>query len=257
MLIALDIGNSHIRIGGVCGDEIIFVASIATDERLTSEQYACQIQDVLKLYNVSVSQIKGAVLCSVVPAVTTAVQNSVFILTGIKALNVASGLKTGLEIKIDQPKALGSDLVSNAVFALKNGKLPCIIVDVGTVTAFTVLNSKGVLIGTCIASGVKTSIDSLRNTAAQLPAIRLEAPKRGIIGRNTVDAMKSGVVFGSAAMIDGMIDRISCELGEKPYIILCGGTAQFIKPFLKKEVYCEPNATIKGLIEIWHKNQKG
>ena len=239
------------------GDEIKFVASIATDERLTKEQYACQIRDVLQLYNVQINQIKGAVLCSVVPAVTTTVQKAIKLLTGIMPLNVASGLKTGLQIRRDNPNALGSDLVANAVFALENKKLPCIVIDMGTVTTFTVVDKKGTLIGTAIASGVKSSIDTLRHVGAQLPAIRMEAPKKGILGRNTVDAMKSGTIFGAAAMVDGMIDRISDELGEKPYVLLCGGTGEFLAPFITRDVVCDANVTLKGLIAIWHKNQKG
>ena len=257
MLIALDIGNSHVRMGIAYGDEIQFVASIATDERLTKEQYACQIRDVLQLYNVQINQIKGAVLCSVVPAVTTTVQKAIKLLTGIMPLNVASGLKTGSQIRRDNPNALGSDLGANAVFALKNKKLPCIVIDMGTVTTFTVVDKKGTLIGTAIASGVKSSIDTLRHVGAQLPAIRMEAPKKGILGRNTVDAMKSGTIFGAAAMVDGMIDRISDELGEKPYVLLCGGTGEFLAPFITRDVVCDANVTLKGLIAIWHKNQKG
>ena len=245
------------RMGIAYGDEIKFVASIATDERLTKEQYACQIRDVLQLYNVQINQIKGAVLCSVVPAVTTTVQKAIKLLTGIMPLNVASGLKTGLQIRRDNPNALGSDLVANAVFALENKKLPCIVIDMGTVTTFTVVDKKGTLIGTAIASGVKSSIDTLRHVGAQLPAIRMEAPKKGILGRNTVDAMKSGTIFGAAAMVDGMIDRISDELGEKPYVLLCGGTGEFLAPFITRDVVCDANVTLKGLIAIWHKNQKG
>lgn len=172
-------------------------------------------------------------------------------------LNVASGLKTGLQIRRDNPNALGSDLVANAVFALENKKLPCIVIDMGTVTTFTVVDKKGTLIGTAIASGVKSSIDTLRHVGAQLPAIRMEAPKKGILGRNTVDAMKSGTIFGAAAMVDGMIDRISDELGEKPYVLLCGGTGEFLAPFITRDVVCDANVTLKGLIAIWHKNPKG
>ncbi len=172
-------------------------------------------------------------------------------------LNVASGLKTGLKIKMDQPRALGSDLVANAVFALKNKNLPCIVVDMGTVTTFTVLDENGTLIGTAIASGVKSSMDTLRHVGAQLPAIRMEVPKNGILGRNTVDAMKSGTIFGAAAMVDGMIDRISDELGQKPYVLLCGGTGEFLAPYIKNDIVCDPNVTLKGLIDIWNKNQKG
>lgn len=255
MLLALDIGNSHVRIGGFCGDEIKLAASIATNERLTAEQYACQLRDVCGLYGADLTHMEGVVLCSVVPAVTPIVGQAVRMLTGCTPLNVGSGVKTGLNLRIDQPRALGSDLVANAVWAAHRGQLPCVVVDMGTATTFTVLDKTGTLIGTAIAPGVKASLDSLRSMAAQLPAIRLEAP-RGVLGRNTVDAMQAGTMYGAAAMVDGMLARIAQMLGETPSVLLCGGTGQAVAPFLHTRVECDPCVTLRGLAVIWRKNQK-
>lgn len=256
MLIALDIGNSHVRFGGFCGDDIQFAASIATDDRLTAEQYACQIRDVCGLHGVDPAQAGGVVLCSVVPAVTPAIEKAMRLLTGCAPLNVASGVRTGLNLKIDQPRALGSDLVANAVWAAYRGRLPCVVVDMGTVTTFTVLDRTGALTGTAIAPGVKSSIDTLKNVAAQLPAIRMEAPARGVLGHNTVDAMQSGAVFGAAAMVDGMVRRIADALGEPPAVLLCGGTGEIIAPYLTIPAECDPAVTLRGLAVIARKNGK-
>ena len=257
MLIALDIGNSHVRFGGFCGDDMQFVASIATDSRLTGEQYACQLRDVLALYGVEPAQIDGVVFCSVAPAVTPNIQKAIRILNGQEPFGVASGVKTGLNLKIDQPRALGSDLVANAVWAVQRGKLPCVVVDLGTATTFTVLDRSGVLIGTAIAAGVRASLDTLKNMAAQLPSIRMEAPSRGVLGRNTVDAMKSGAVYGAAAMVDGMVHRIADALGEMRHVLLCGGTSEAVAPYLTIAAECDPCATLRGLVTVWHKNHKG
>lgn len=256
MLLALDIGNSHVRLGGFCGDDLQFVASIATDDRLTAEQYACQLRDVCGLYGVELTHMEGVVFCSVVPAVTPIVQRAVQMLTGCTALGVGSGVRTGLNLKIDQPRALGSDLVANAVWAAQRGKLPCVVVDMGTVTTFTVLSRDGVLIGTAIAPGVKASLDMLKSVAAQLPSIRMEAPTRSALGRNTVDAMKAGTMFGAAAMVDGMLARIAAELGEAPQVLLTGGTGALIAPHLTTPVEYDPCVTLRGLVTIWNRNRK-
>lgn len=257
MLIALEIGNSHVRFGGFCGDDLSFVASIATDDRLTAEQYACQLRDVLGLYGIDKAQIDGVVFCSVVPAVTQTVRKAIGMLTTCEPLNVASGVKTGLNLRIDQPRALGSDLVANAVWAAHTGKLPCVVVDLATVTTFTVLDKDGALIGTAISPGVRASMDTLRSVAAQLPAIGMEAPARGVLGRNTVDAMRSGTLFGAAAMVDGMVHRIADALGEMPRVLLSGDAGEVIAPHLTIAVACDPYVTLRGLAVVWHKNQKG
>lgn len=257
MLIALAIGNSHIRFGGFCGDDLSFVASIATDNRLTKEQYACQLRDVLSLYGISRAQIDGVVFCSVVPAVTQTIRDALGLLTACTPLNIVSGVKTGLDLRVDQPRALGSDLVANAVWAAQGDKLPSVVVDLGTVTTFTVLDQDAALIGTIIAPGVKSSMDTLRRVAAQLPAIGMEAPARGVLGRNTADAMKSGVVFGTAAMVDGMVHRIADALGEMPHVWLSGGAGAVIAPHMTVQAQHDPDVTLRGLAIIWHKNQKG
>ena len=256
MLIALDIGNTHITFGGFEGEKLVFVASMATDDRQTGEQYACSLRELFSLYGVDAARIDGAVLCSVVPGVTLAVQRALKLLLSCEVLTVSTGTKTGLNIKLDQPKALGSDLVANAVWAMHRGETPCVVVDLGTATTFTVLNQSGVLVGTVIAAGVRISLDALKERAAQLPSVRLEEPAHGVLGRNTVDAMKSGALYGAAAMIDGMVARIGEALGETPRVLISGGPAALLVPHLHIEAVYEPYITLRGLTAIWHRNHQ-
>lgn len=256
MLIALDIGNTHVTCGGFCGDDMTFVASMATDDRQTGEQYACTLRDIFSLYGVDMAQVDGVVLCSVVPHMTPTIQHALTLLLSCEVLTVSTGTRTGLNIKLDHPKALGSDLVANAVWAMHCGKMPCVVVDFGTATTFTVLDQNGVLNGTVITAGVRISLDALKERAAQLPSVRMEQPPRGVLGRNTVDALKAGAIFGAAALIDGMTERIGEALGEAPAVLLSGGAAAIVAPHLRVAARYEPYITLRGLTLIWKKNHK-
>ena len=255
MLIALNIGNSHISFGGFNGDDLVFVASIATDEKQTGEQYACVVRSVFSLYGVTPKSIEGLVMSSVVPAVTPTIQAAFRLLCGCPILSIGSGVRTGLNIRIDQPRALGQDLVADAVCALSRGELPCVVVDLGTAITFTVLNGAGVLVGTSIAAGMTVSLAALKQRAAQLPTVQPAAPEH-VIGRNTITAMQSGAVYGAAAMIDGMVDRIADELGEKPKVLVTGGSAETVLPLLRTEHTYLPHAALHGLRAIWQKNRQ-
>lgn len=255
MLIALDVGNSHVKVGGFNGDDLQFVASIETDDRQTGEQYACALKDVFGLYGVTLSEIHGAVLCSVVPGMHPIMSKALRFLTNGPILNVSSGVKTGLNIKIDQPRALGSDLVANAVWAMHTGRTPCVVVDMGTVTTFTAIDRDGVLVGTAIAAGVRIMLDAVKRSAAQLPIVQLEAPAHGVIGKNTVEAIKAGAVYGAAAMIDGMLARYADAFGAAPHVFLTGGASEAIAPYLQTEAALDPYITLRGLYLIWKKNR--
>lgn len=254
MLIAFDIGNSHISFGGFKGEELTFVASIATDDRQTGEQYACVLRSVFSLYGVEPKDVDGAVLCSVVPAVTPIIQAAIRLLCGCPVLVLGSGVRTGLNLRIDQPRALGNDLVADAVCALNRCKLPCVVVDLGTAITFTVLDRAGTLVGTSIAAGMAISLAALKQWAAQLPTVQPVAPKQ-VIGRNTIAAMQSGAVYGTASMVDGMLARIARELGEQPEVLLTGGTSELISPLLVTPHTDLPYATLHGLRIIWQKNR--
>lgn len=254
MLIALDIGNSHVKIGGFNGDELSFVASIATDDRQSGEQYACMLKDIFSLYHVEHLPITGAIICSVVPGMHDIFSKAFRFLTNAPILNVSSKIKTGLNIKMDQPKTVGSDLVANAVWAAQAAKGPSIVVDMGTVTTFTAIDEENTLIGTTIAAGVRIMLDAVKHSAAQLPTVPLEEPRHGVFGKNTVESLKAGAIYGAAGLIDGILEHYEAALGPCN-IFLTGGTAENIAPYLKSKTRLDPYITLRGLYVIWKKNQ--
>ena len=194
-------------------------------------------------------------MSSVVPAVTPILRAAFHLLCGCDVLSIGSGVRTGLNVRVDQPRALGNDLVANAVCALSRGSLPCVVVDLGTATTFTVLDASGTLIGYSITAGLSIALSALKQSAAQLPTVQAVAPDK-VIGRNTIAAMQSGAVYGAAAMVDGMIARIADELGAQPAVLLSGGAAETVSPLLAAAHTYLPYATLRGLRLIWQKNKE-
>ncbi len=255
MLLVVDIGNSNITLGSYKGEKLDFVARIATDRKKTGDQYAIELRDILHLYKVSSADVSGAIVSTVVPALGKAFVSAIEKLTGKKPLLVGPGVKTGLQIKIDNPAQLGADLVTGAVAGKTLYKMPCIILDMGTATTLSVLDKEGAFLGGPICAGVGISLEALTTKTAQLPDISIDAPKN-VIGTNTVDCMKSGLVFGTASMIDGMIDRIEDELGEQANIVATGGLSpEIIKHCKHKIEYCD-NLLLEGLRLIYEKNHR-
>lgn len=254
MLLAIDIGNSHVLFGGFADGKQQFVASIATDTRQTGEQYACTIGNVLALHRVQASQITGVVFCAVVPAMVSTIQHALSFLTTAPVLNVGAGVKTGLNIRIDQPRTLGSDRVAQAVYAVRTQPMPCVIVDMGTATSFTALDKTGALVGSAITAGVGISLRALKEHAVQLPTVGLELSAHGVLGRNTADAIRAGVVYGAASMVEGMLDRFAEALGQPCTVLLTGGSATLVQPLLRTKTVYEPQVSLLGLAMIWEKN---
>jgi type III pantothenate kinase len=176
-------------------------------------------------------------------------------LTGKNSLIVGPGLKTGLNIKIENPSQTGADLVVGCVAALREHKPPMIVVDMGTATTMVVLDEAGALIGGCICPGVKISMDALTDRTALLPGLQLDQPKKAI-GRNTVDCMRSGIMMGNAAMLDGMVERMEAELGQKCTVIATGGIAKFIVPMCKTPVIYDKDLLVKGLAALYRDNKR-
>ncbi len=255
MILAIDIGNTNIVLGTVKNNtgEILFTARVATDRKFTADQYGVQFKNIIELYGFDVKDIDGCIISSVVPPVLNAVSTGVKKLTGRDAIIVGPGVKTGLNILMDNPSQLGSDLVVNAVSALERFKPPLIIIDMGTATTISVVDVKKNYIGGCIMPGIKVSLDAISQRAAQLPGINLVAPKK-TIGKNTIECMRSGVIFGNASMIDGMIERIEEELEMKGTVIATGGIAGMIVPYCKKEIIYDENLLLRGLYIIYKKN---
>ncbi len=255
MLLAIDIGNTNIVIGGLKDDQILFEARIATDRIKTSDQYAAEIKNMLGLFGTSAADVEDCIISSVVPPVFNSVQTGVRKLTGKQPMVVGPGLKTGLNIHMDIPSQVGSDLIVAAVAALAEYAAPLVLIDMGTATTVQVIEPDNVFVGGLVFPGVMVSLDSLTSRTAQLPGISLDKPKQ-VIGKNTVDCMRGGIMYGTAAMLDGVIDRVEEELGHKTTVVATGGLAQFIIPLCKREIVYERDLLLKGLNIIYKKNKK-
>lgn len=255
MLLAIDIGNTNLVIGCIRNDEILFKARIATDQTRTSDQYGVEIKNMIEAFGVKVNDITDCIISSVVPPVFNSVRTGVIKVIGKQPMVVGPGLKTGLNIHMDVPSQVGSDRIVIAVAALAEYQAPLILMDLGTATTIEVVEPESHYMGGIIFPGVKLSLDALTSRAAQLPGISLDKPKR-VIGKNTVDCMRSGMLYGTAAMIDGLIERMEEELGHPSTLIATGGMAQFITPLCKHSIILEKDLLLKGLNIIYKKNKK-
>ena len=253
MILAIDIGNTNIVIGCIEGEQVRFVERVSTNLSKTELEYVVEFRTLFELYHIGLEDITGSIISSVVPPLNNIVNAALEKLFHEAPLMVGPGLKTGLNILMDNPGKLGADLVVNAVAGLNYYGAPIILIDMGTATTISVVDDKKNYIGGMILPGVKVSLDSLVNRTSQLPRISLEAPKK-IIGRNTIECMKSGIVMGQAACLDGMIERIFDELGYEAPVVATGGLSGSIVPYCKKEIISDNELTLKGLGIIYHKN---
>lgn len=253
MILAIDIGNTNIVIGCIELEKIYFVERVSTDISKTELEYVVELKTLLDLYQIKIQDITGCIIASVVPPLNNVVKAAAEKLLHISPLLVGPGVRTGLNILMDNPGQLGSDLVVNAVAGLKYYGAPLILIDMGTATTISVVDGNRNYIGGMILPGVRVSLESLVNRTSQLPKISLEAPRK-VIGKNTIDCMKSGIVMGQASCIDGMVDRIWEELGYQTEIVATGGLAGSIVPYCKKKMIHDNELTLKGLSIIYHKN---
>ena len=255
MILAVDIGNSNIVIGGIQEMEILFEARLRTDATKTSDEYCIDLKMILEVYKVEASALEGAIISSVVPQVLNSMKTAVKKLTGHTALVVGPGLKTGLNIKIENPAQTGADLVVASVAALREHKAPIIVIDMGTATTVTAMDETGAFIGGSICPGVKISLDALTERTALLPGLQLDQPKRAI-GRNTIDCMRSGIMLGTACMLDGLIERFEEELGSKATVVATGGIAKFIIPMCRTPIVYDKDLLLKGLAILYRDNTR-
>ncbi|MBQ6757075.1 MAG: type III pantothenate kinase [Oscillospiraceae bacterium] len=255
MLLCIDIGNTHIVLGVMEGERILRTSRIATDRNKTKDEYALLLKGILDLHDMDSGAFKGAIVSSVVPDITAYLAAAAETVTGKKALIVGKGVKTGVNILIDNPAEAGSDLVVAAAGALSKYEPPMILVDLGTATTIFAIDRNGSFRGGAITAGVKLGLNALSGGTSQLPFIRLDAPKKAI-GTNTVDSMQSGVVLGAASMIDGMVERFEAELGDRCTIIATGGLAPVIIPNCRREMIVDDDLILRGLNRIWEKNAK-
>ena len=253
MILAIDVGNTNIVIGCIKGEKVKFVERVSTDLSKTELEYVVEFKTLFDLYNISMEEITGSIISSVVPPLNNILKSALGKMFHKEPLLVGPGVKTGLNILMDNPGQLGSDLVVNAVAGLQYYGAPIIMIDMGTATTISVVDEKKNYIGGMILPGVKVSLDSLVNRTSQLPRISLEAPKK-VIGKNTIDCMKSGIVMGQAACLDGMIERIFDELGYEAPVVATGGLSGSIVPHCKQNIIYDNELTLKGLGILYKKN---
>lgn len=256
MVLAFDIGNTNIVMGGFEGERVTFLTRFSTSLDKTEAEYVVLVKNLLEVYGVDRRDIEGSIISSVVPPLVNIIKHVMVLLTGKTPLVVGPGVKTGLNISVGDPSELGSDLVVAAVAALQKYPKPLIILDMGTATTFSVLDKKGAFLGVIIYPGVMVSFDALTERTAQLPRISFEEPSR-IIGTNSPDSMQSGLIYGNAAMVDGLIERIEGELGEPATVVATGGLSGSIIPHCKKQIICDDDLLLDGLRIIYEKNRRG
>lgn len=253
MLLTIDIGNTNIDMGIFSGDELKVSARFATEKQKTDDQFAVDFTNIFSLYKISPENISGAVISSVVPEITAHIKSAVEKLTGSRVIVIMPGVKTGLNILIDNPAQLGTDLAAGAVGAAEEYPLPAFVIDLGTATKIYAVDEQKGFRGCMIAPGVAISLKALTDVSSLLPTISLEPPKKAC-GTNSVESMQSGTILGTAAMIDGLLDRFEEELGEPASIIATGGLSSFIAPVCRHSVKCDGSLVLKGLKAIYRKN---
>ena len=255
MLLAIDIGNTNLVVGCLDEGKVLFSERISTDHSKTELEYYVLLDSLLELHHTDISMITGAALSSVVPPITDTVAKAVEKLLSFAPLVVGPGVKTGLNILTDNPAQVGADLIVNAVAGLHDYGAPLIMIDMGTATTISVVDRKRNYIGTVIMPGVRVSLNALVSGTSQLPKISLEAPKK-VVGSNTIDSMKSGIIYAQAAAIDGMLDRIEEEMGYPIPAVATGGISPSIIPNCRREVILDNDLTLRGLNLIYEKNRE-
>ena len=253
MILVIDVGNTNLVLGCMEEGRKCFSARLASDVRKTAEEYALLIGGILQMHGVSAEEIEGGILSSVVPYLRTVVPEAVRLLTGHSIPVVGSGIRTGLNIRVDDPAAVGSDLIVGAVAAKAKYPAPIAVIDMGTATTLTVIGPKGEYEGGMIIPGFWTSLNALSESAAQLPYIDPDGPVR-LIGKNTVDCMRAGSVIGCAAMLDGLLERLEEELGTPVSAVLTGGVSHLVAPHCRHRIHEEPDLLLDGLALLYKKN---
>lgn len=253
MVFAVDIGNTNIVLGLWEGERLRFVSRLETDKLKTADSYAVGLKSIFELYGVDVAAVEGSIISCVVPQLSKPMSVAVERLTGKKPMVVGPGIRTGLNIRIDDPAQLGSDMVADAVAALERYTPPIVIFDMGTATSISVLNEDGTFLGGAILAGVRVSMDALSALAAQLPQIELAVPP-DVIGTNTVSCMQSGAIYGTAAMVDGMVSRIETQLGRRVSVVVTGGNSGVVAAQCKTPVTHDADLLLRGLLSIYRRN---
>lgn len=254
MLLAIDMGNSNIKIGVVTDEEHIIEERVTTAHDKTSMEYAMDILAVLNLHRIPLEGFEGAIISSVVPPLTGTLSTAVKKVLGKEPMLVNSGLRMHVRLdKMQYPEKIGADLLCGLESASLQFPEPVVVINMGTATTLTVLDHGKYYTGGVILPGLKVSLSSLSTKTAQLPAISLEPPGK-VIANETVDCMRSGILYGNAAQLDGLLDRMEEELGEPCHVVATGGLARFVVPLCRHEICLDKNLLMKGLLAIYRQN---
>lgn len=256
MLLCANIGNFNIRVAAYEDDHQLFRSQLRTDPMKTSDEYAIGLKNLLSLYGLGTEQLSGAIISCVHPAMLSCLKDAILLLRDVRVLTVGPGLKTGLNIKIDNPAQLGADIVATAAAVRAKYPAPAVIINFDTAISMMGMDAQGAIIGGCITPGVKLSLEALTTHAAQLPQIDLEQVPRSVVGTNTVSSMEAGLILGNACMIDGMVDRFAETLGAEPTVVATGDFCKNIARHCRHTIHCEEDLICDGLALIWHRNTK-
>ena len=246
MLLAIDVGNTQTQAGVYSGDELLHEWRISTERNATADELAADHDQILRLRGGSLGELDEMIVASVVPTLSAAYQSLALKYLRSEAVVIGPGVRTGISLAIDNPRELGADRIANAVAAHRRHGGPCIVVDFGTATTFDAVSEAGEYLGGVIAPGIETSLDALTARAARLVRVDLVAPPR-VIGKSTMESMRSGIVHGTVAMVDGVVARMREELGLRAVVLATGGLAALVCPLSREIDENDPLLTLEGL----------
>lgn len=254
MFLVVDVGNTNIVLGIYRGRELLHHFRIGTNRQSTVDEYGVLIYDLFQMSKIDVRGIEGVIISSVVPPLMHVLEELCEKYLHRKPLIVGPGIKTGLNLRYENPREVGADRIVNAVAAIEQYGGPLVVVDFGTATTFDCVDAKGNYLGGAIVPGIGISTEALYQRASKLPRIELEKPKK-VIGRNTVHAMQAGIIFGYAGQVDGIVERIRREMEAEPKVIATGGLAELIASEASTIQEVNPWLTLEGLRLIYERNQ--
>lgn len=255
MLLAVDVGNTNIVLGVYERNKLLISWRVSTNRLQTSDEYGVILKNLFKQAQMDTNALEGIIISSVVPPLMYALEEMAQRYFHLKPLIIGPGIKTGLNLAVDNPKEVGADRIANAVAGYELYGGPLIIVDFGTATTFDAISERGDYLGGAIAPGISISTEALFEKAAKLPRVELVKPKK-VIGRDTVTSMQAGIIYGFAGQVDGIVKRMEREFKQKPKVVATGGLAALIVEETETISLVNPLLTLEGLRLIYAKNHK-
>ncbi len=254
ILLCIDVGNTQTVLGAFSGAELISRWRIRSDRSRTADEYGHLIRDLLRGAGIDTGSLYGMSISCVVPPASQALIAMAKASFGIEPLVVGPGIKTGMPILYDNPREVGADRIANTVAAYERFQRAMVIIDFGTAITFDVVSAKGDYLGGVIFPGMQISLDALFLKASKLPRVELEVPQK-VVGKNTINSIQSGIIFGYAGLVDSLVNKIAGEMEDEPYVIATGGMADILtdKSCVIKEVL--PDLTLDGLYILYERNR--